>query len=232
MSKISKRVKTNNELVDKTKLYNVKDAIKILKDSSKAKFDETIEVAFNLNLDPTLADQQLRGSLVLPHGSGRTSKILVIAEGDAAKDAEAAGADYVGSEDLIDKIQKEKWFDFDVVVATPQMMPKIGKIGQILGPKGLMPNPKTGTVTPDVKKAVEEIKNGKITYRVDKFAILHVIIAKSSFDDNKIEENLKALYEEIMRIKPASAKGTYIQSLAITSTMGPGIKLDTKSLVE
>ncbi len=230
MSKISKRMREANELIDPKKAYNLDEAVKLLKESSKVKFDATVDAVFNMNLDPTKAEQQLRGGLVLPHGSGKKQKILVLAEGEDAKNAEAAGADYVGGEDLINKIKNENWFDFDVIVATPQMMPKIGKIGQVLGPKGLMPNPKTGTVTPNVAKAIEEINAGKITYRIDKFGNVHAIVGKISFDNKKLEENIMSLYNEIIRIKPTTAKGTYIKNMSISSTMGPGIKVDTKEL--
>ncbi len=230
MAKLSKRMSDAKKLIDADKAYELAEAVKLVKESSKVKFDATIDVVFNMNLDSTKAEQQLRGALVLPNGSGKTQKILVLAEGDAAKDAEKLGADYVGSEDMISKIQKENWFDFDVIIATPQMMPKIGKIGQILGPKGLMPNPKTGTVTPNVAKAIEEINAGKVTYRMDKFGNVHVVVGKLSFDDKKLEENIMSLYNEIVRIKPATAKGTYIENMSISSTMGPGVKVDTKSL--
>ncbi len=230
MAKITKKAKAINEKLDREKHYDVAEALDIVLENATAKFDETIEVAFKLNLDPTKAEQQLRGALVLPHGSGKTSKILVFAEGDAAAAAEAAGADYVGSDDLVQKIQKESWFDFDVVVATPQMMPKIGRIGQILGPKGLMPNPKTGTVTPDVTKAVTEIKAGKITYRIDKFGNIHAIIGKSSFTKDQLEDNFKAIFNELMRIKPSTAKGVYMTNVSVASTMGPGVKIDTKTV--
>ncbi len=230
MAKLSKRMSDAKKLIDADKAYELAEAVKLVKESSKVKFDATIDVVFNMNLDSTKAEQQLRGALVLPNGSGKTQKILVLAEGDAAKDAEKLGADYVGSEDMITKIQKENWFDFDVIIATPQMMPKIGKIGQILGPKGLMPNPKTGTVTPNVAKAIEEINAGKVTYRMDKFGNVHVVVGKLSFDDKKLEENIMSLYNEIVRIKPATAKGTYIENMSISSTMGPGVKVDTKSL--
>ncbi len=230
MAKISKRVVANNEKANANELYTIADAINLVQDTANTNFDSTVEVAFNLNLDPTQAEQQLRGAMVLPHGSGKTSKILVFAEGDAAKAAEEAGADYVGSDEFVAKIKDENWFDFDVVVATPQMMPKIGRIGQILGPKGLMPNPKTGTVTPDAAKAVNEIKAGKITYRIDKFANLHLIVGKSSFTNEQLVENLTAIYNEIQRIKPSTAKGTYIKNMTVTSTMGPGIKIDMSSL--
>ncbi len=230
MAKLSKRKQLFNEKVDREKLYDLNEAIALLKEVAKSNFDQTVEVAFNMNLDPTKAEQQLRGAIVLPNGTGKTSKILVFAEGDAAKAAQDAGADFVGSDDLVEKIQKENWFDFDVVVATPQMMPKIGRIGQLLGPKGLMPNPKTGTVTPDVKTAVEEIKSGKVTYRLDKLANVHTIIGKMSFSDEQLAQNFETIYNEIMRVKPSTAKGTYIENVSITSTMGPGIKIDTKKL--
>ena len=232
MAKITKKAKLMNEKVDREVLYGVTEACAIVKENATAKFDETIEVAFNLNLDPTKAEQQLRGALVLPHGSGKTSRILVFAEGEAAAGATAAGADYVGADEFIQKIQKENWFEFDVVVATPQMMPKIGRIGQILGPKGIMPNPRTGTVTPDVAKAVEEIKAGKITYRIDKFGNIHTIIGKASFTAEQIEENFLAIYNEMVRIKPTTAKGVYMTNVAITSTMGAGVKIDTKSIAK
>lgn len=230
MAKETKRISAINEKVDREQLYNLTDSVNLLKELSTVKFDETFEVAFHLNLDPTKAEQQLRGALVLPHGTGKTSKILVFAEGEAAAAATAAGADYVGSDDLVAKIQQENWFDFDVVVATPQMMPKIGRIGQILGPKGLMPNPRTGTVTPDTAKAVEEIKAGKVTYRIDKFGNIHANIGKLSFDNAKLEENFMSIYNELVRIKPSTAKGIYMKNIAVSSTMGPGIKIDPKSL--
>lgn len=230
MAKLSKRNKLYNEKVNREQNYELNEAISLLKEVSTTKFDQTVEVAFHMNLDPTKADQQLRGAIVLPHGTGKTSRILVFAEGDAAKAAQDAGADYVGSDDLVEKIQKEQWFDFDVVVATPQMMPKIGRIGQLLGPKGLMPNPKTGTVTPDVKSAVEEIKAGKITYRLDKLANVHTIIGKMSFNDGDLADNFMSIYNEIMRVKPSTAKGTYIENVTLSSTMGPGIKIDFKKM--
>lgn len=230
MAKISKRKQLFNEKVNKEQSYDLKEAISLLKEVSQTKFDQTVEVAFKMNLDPTKADQQLRGALVLPHGTGKTAKILVFAEGDAAKAAQEAGADYVGSDDLVEKIQKENWFDFDVVVATPQMMPKIGRIGQVLGPKGLMPNPKTGTVTPDVKTAVSEIESGKVTYRLDKLANVHTIIGKMSFSEDQLADNFMALYNEINRVKPAAAKGTYMENVTLSSTMGPGIKIDVKKM--
>lgn len=230
MAKLSKRIQLFNDKVDREKLYELETAMNLLREASTAKFDQTVEVAFKLNLDPTKADQQLRGALVLPNGTGKTQRVLVFAEGEAAAAAEAAGADFVGSDDLVQKIQKENWFDFDVVVATPQMMPKIGRIGQVLGPKGLMPNPKTGTVTPDVTKAISEIKAGKVTYRIDKFGNIHGIIGKMSFSNENLLENFRAMHAELTRIKPSTAKGVYMQNVAISSTMGPGIKIDPKSV--
>lgn len=226
MANISKRMKEVTEKINKKQRYEISEAVKLAKELSNVKFDESVEASFKLNLDTTKAEQQLRGGFSLPHGSGKTSKILVIAEGDAAKEAEEAGADYVGAEDYIRKIKTENWFDFDVVVATPQMMPKIGMIGPILGPKGLMPNPKTGTVTPQVGKAVAEIKAGKITYRTDKFANVHVIIGKVSFTQEQLTENYQAIYDEIIRLKPSVAKGVYLQNATISTTMGPGIKIE------
>ncbi len=228
MAKLSKRVVANATKVDREKLYSVNEAITIAKEAANTKFDETVEASFNLNLDPTQAEQQLRGAFILPHGSGKTSTVLVFAEGEQAEAALAAGADFVGSDDMVQKIKNENWFDFDVVVASPQMMPKIGRIGQILGPKGLMPNPKTGTVTPNVAKAVEEIKAGKITYRIDKFGNVHVVIGKASFTATQLEENFVAFFNEINRLKPSTAKGIYMTNVAISTTMGPGIKIDTR----
>lgn len=230
MAKISKRMAEALKKIDKEKSYSLEEAIKLVKETTTVKFDATIDIAFNMNLDPTQADQQLRGALVLPNGSGKVQKILVLAEGDAAAEAEKLGADHVGGEELISKIKDENWFDFDVIVATPQMMPKIGKIGQILGPKGLMPNPKTGTVTMDVKKAVEEIKAGKVEYRAEKSGIVHASIGKTSFDTDKLVENFRALQDVLTKAKPASAKGTYFKSIAVTTTMGPGVKVDTSSI--
>ncbi len=230
MAKLTKKQKLMNEKVDREALYSVKEAISLAKELATSKFDETVEVAFNLNLDPTKADQQLRGALVLPNGTGKTQRVLAFADGDAAKAAEEAGAAYVGGEELVAKIKNENWFDFDVVVATPQMMPKIGRIGQILGPKGLMPNPKTGTVTPDVAKAINEINAGKVTYRIDKFGNIHTIIGKSSFDAEKLEENFMAIFNELVRLKPSTAKGTYMENVTVSTTMGAGIKIDIKNI--
>ena len=228
--KKSKRYVANLEQVDKNKSYSIEEAIALVKKTSNSKFDETLEVAMNLNLDVKKADQQLRGAVVLPHGTGKTKKILVLAKGDQAKAATAAGADYVGDVDMIDKIAKENWFDFDVIIATPEMMPQLGKIGKLLGPKGLMPNPKTGTVTTDVKKAIEETKKGKVNYRTDSYGNVHGIFGKTSFEDAKLVENLKAFIDVILKSKPSSSKGNYVKNISISSTMGPGVKIDLTSV--
>ena len=225
----SKRYIANLEQIDKNKVYSIEEAIKLAKATSNSKFDATLEVAMNLNLDTKKADQQLRGAVVLPNGTGKTKKILVIAKGEQAKIATANGADYVGDTDMITKIEKENWFDFDVIIATPEMMPMLGKIGKLLGPKGLMPNPKTGTVTNDVEKAINETKKGKVNYRTDSFGNVHGIFGKASFDDEKLAENLKAFVSVILKSKPATAKGIYVKNISISSTMGPGIKLDINS---
>ena len=227
--KKSKRHIENLKKVEKNKLYSVEEAIKLAKETSNSKFDSTLEVAMNLNLDVKKADQQLRGAVVLPNGTGKSKKILVLAKADKAKEAVSAGAEYVGDIDMIDKIEKENWFDFDVIIATPDMMPALGKIGKILGPKGLMPNPKTGTVTTDVKKAVEETKKGKVEYRTDTFGNVHAIFGKASFDDAKLAENLKSFVEVILKAKPQTVKGNYVKNISISSTMGPGIKIDVNS---
>ncbi len=216
-----------SKLVEKNKLYSKEEAIKLVKETSITKFDSSVELALRLNLDTKKADQQLRGAFVLPNGTGKTKKVLVIAKGDQAKAAQAAGADYVGDTDLLEKIEKENWFDFDTMIATPDMMPALGKLGKILGPKGLMPNPKTGTVTMDVKKAVEEVKKGRIEYRTDSFGNIHTIIGKVSFDEKKLVENLDAFVSLIIKTKPAVVKGTYIKGITVSSTMGPGIKINT-----
>jgi len=226
---MTKRRQEALKLIDKSRHYDVNEAIALVKKTATAKFDESIEVTFRLGVNPKHADQQIRGAMVLPHGTGKTQTVLVIARDDAAKAAEAAGADFVGAEDMIERIQKENWFGFDVIVATPNMMGLLGRLGRILGPKGLMPNPKTGTVTNDVEKAVNDIKAGKIEYRVDKEGNVHVIIGKASFEDAKIRENFQAIFEVIDKARPASAKGTYMRNLAISSTMGVGIKVDTNS---
>jgi len=212
--------------VDATKTYSVQDALKLAKDAAFAKFDETVDLSFRLGVDPRHADQMIRGALAMPSGTGKTVRVVVVASGEKITEAEAAGADFVGSDDIITKIQGG-WTDFDRVIATPDMMGKIGRIGRILGPRGLMPNPKLGTVTADVKKAVEEQKAGKVEYRTDKTGIVHVPIGKKSFTEDQLLENFKAITQAIMKAKPASAKGTYLKSLAVSTTMGPGIKIDT-----
>jgi large subunit ribosomal protein L1 len=227
--KKSKRYASLVEKIDKKKAYSVEEAVKLVKSTTSAKFDETVEVAMNMNLDTRKADQQLRGAVVLPNGTGKSHKVLVLAKGDQAKAAKDAGADFVGDADLIEKIEKENWFEYDVIIATPEMMPMLGKIGKILGPKGLMPNPKTGTVTIDVKKAVEDTKKGKVEYRTDSFGNIHGIIGKASFDEAKLVENLNAFVSTILKLKPASVKGNYVKNISISSTMGPGVKLDLNS---
>ncbi|WP_019123552.1 50S ribosomal protein L1 [Brevibacillus massiliensis] len=227
MPKHGKKYQEAVKLIDKNKVYEVSEAIELVKKAASAKFDETVEAAYRLGVDPKRADQQIRGAVVLPHGTGKVQRVLVFAKGEKAKEAEAAGADYVGDADMIAKIQGG-WFDFDVVVATPDMMGEVGKLGRVLGPKGLMPNPKTGTVTFDVTKAVNEIKAGKIEYRVDKAGNIHAPIGKVSFDANKLEENLAALTEALNRAKPAAAKGVYMRNVTISSTMGPGVRVNVK----
>ena len=224
--KRGKNYQDSLKLYDKTTQYDPAEALDICLKTAKAKFDETIEVSVKLGVDPRHADQQVRGAVVLPHGTGKTVKVLVFAKGDKAKDAEAAGADYVGAEELVDKIKNESWFDFDVCVATPDMMGVVGRIGRILGPKGLMPNPKSGTVTMDVTKAIADIKAGKVEYRVDKTSIVHCPIGKKSFEPIKLQENLKTLMDAIVKAKPSAAKGTYLKSVVISSSMGPGVKIN------
>jgi large subunit ribosomal protein L1 len=211
--------------VDRDKTYEPREALELVKQIAPAKFDETVEVAFRLGIDTKRADQQVRGAVVLPHGTGKTKRVLVFAKGEKAKEAEQAGADFVGDEDLINKVS-QGWLDFDVVVATPDMMGQVGKLGRILGPKGMMPNPKTGTVTFEVSKAVQEIKAGKVEYRADKAGIVHVPIGKVSFDTDKLTENLKTLAEALIKAKPAAAKGTYMRSVTVSSTMGPGVRVN------
>ncbi len=214
------------KLVDRANLYEISEAMELVTKTSRAKFDETIEVHVKLGVDGRHADQQVRGAIVLPHGTGKTKKVLVFAKGDKAKEAEEGGADYVGAEELAQKIQTENWFDFDVVVATPDMMGVVGRLGKILGPKGLMPNPKSGTVTMDVAKAIQEIKAGKVEYRLDKSNIIHSPIGKASFGPEKLNENFLALMEAIVKAKPAAAKGQYLKTVTVASTMGPGIKVN------
>ena len=214
---------------DKTKQYDLGDALDIVLNTAKAKFDETIEFHTRLGVDPKQADQQVRGVIVLPNGTGKTAKVLVIAKGEKADQAAAAGADYVGAEDMVAKIQKDNWFDFDVVITTPDMMGVVGRIGKVLGPKGLMPNPKSGTVTMDVAKAIKDVKAGKVEYRLDKTAVIHCSIGKKSFGKEKLAENYNALLDAIIKAKPAAAKGQYIKSIALASTMGPGVKVSVKN---
>ena len=225
--KHGKKYIDSKKLIDSTKLYDPAEAIELVKQTAKAKFDETIELSIRLGVDPRHADQQVRGTVVLPHGTGKKVRVLVFAKGDKAKEAEAAGADFVGDADLVAKIQSENWFGFDVCVATPDMMGTIGRIARLLGPKGLMPNPKSGTVTMDVTKAIQEIKAGKVEYRIDKTAIAHCPIGKISFDSDKLVENMTVLMEAVIKAKPATAKGTYIKSLYMSSTMGPSIKINS-----
>lgn len=229
MAKQGKKFQEAAKLIDRSKQYAIEEAIELVKKTSTVKFDATVEAAFRLGVDPKKADQQIRGALVLPHGTGKTQRVLVFAKGEKAKEAEAAGADYVGDSDYINKIQ-QGWFDFDVIVATPDMMGEVGKLGRVLGPKGLMPNPKTGTVTFDVEKALQEIKAGKVEYRVDKAGNIHVPVGKVSFDNEKLVENFAAIYDQMQKVKPAAAKGVYMKNIAVTSTMGPGIKVDGASV--
>ena len=226
--KVGKRYSECLKAYDKTKVYEVNEAIDVVLNTSKAKFDETIEFHVRLGVDPKQADQQVRGVIVLPNGTGKKVKVLVIAKGDKADAAQAAGADYVGAEELVMKIQKENWFDFDTVITSPDMMGVVGRIGKLLGPKGLMPNPKSGTVTPDVAKAVKDVKAGKVEYRLDKTAVIHCVIGKKSFGKEKLLENYNALLDAIVKAKPAAAKGVYIKSISLASTMGPGVKVSTK----
>jgi large subunit ribosomal protein L1 len=230
MAKQGKRYADAVKKIEKSKLYDVDEAVALLKDVAKAKFDETVEVHFKMGVDGRHADQQVRGAIVLPHGTGNSKRVLVIAKGEKAEEAKAAGADFVGAEDMVEKIQKENWFDYDVIVATPDMMGLIGRLGRVLGPKGLMPNPKSGTVTFDLTKAVNEIKAGKVEYRLDKTNIIHCTIGKISFENDKLVENMAALSEAINKARPAAAKGTYLRSVTLTSTMSPGIRLNAAKL--
>lgn len=229
MKKRGKTYKEQLAKIEKGKLYSKEEAIKLVKELSSTKFDATIEVAMNLNLDVKKADQQLRGAITLPKGTGKDTKVLVIAKGEYAKQAKEAGADYVGDTDMLEKIEKENWFDFDVMIATPDMMPSLGKLGKILGPKGLMPNPKTGTVTTNVKQAVEESKAGRVEYRTDSYGNIHGIIGKASFTDSDLLENLSTIVKTIIKIKPTTVKGNYLKSIAISSTMSPSVRIDQNS---
>lgn len=232
MPKRGKFYKAVAEKFDKTKLYDVDEALAIILDNQKSNFDETVEVHLRLGVDGRHADQQVRGAMVLPHGTGKTKRVLVFAKGPKAQEAEEAGADFVGAEELAQKIQSENWFDYDVVVATPDMMGVVGRLGKLLGPKGLMPNPKSGTVTMDVAKALEEIKAGKVEYRLDKSNIVHTIIGKVSFGPEKLKENFDALLAAIVRARPSAAKGQYLKSVTIASTMSPGVKINPARLVK
>ena len=229
MTKKSKKYVEALGKFEKGKAYPLEEAVKLVKETSTSKFDGTVEIAVRLNLDTKKNDQQLRGAIVLPHGTGKSKKVLVLAKADAAKAAKEAGADYVGDVDMITKIEKENFFDFDVIIATPEMMPLLGKLGKVLGPKGLMPNPKTGTVTMDTKKAVEDVKKGRVEYRTDSYANVHALVGKVSFDDEKLVENIKAFMDIIIKSKPQAAKGTYLKNVALASTMGPGVKVDLSS---
>lgn len=232
MPKRGKKYQDSAKLVDKTNLYDVNEALDLVTKTAKANFDETVELAVRLGVDPRHADQQVRGTVVLPNGTGKEVKVLVLAKGEKIKEAEAAGADYAGGEEYVEKIQNENWFDFDVIIATPDMMGVVGKIGRVLGPKGLMPNPKSGTVTFDVEQAVKEVKAGKVEYRVDKAAIINVPIGKVSFGVEKLSENFKTIADAIIKAKPAAAKGRYLKSVTVSSTMGPGIKVNGSKLME
>ncbi|MCT6893617.1 MAG: 50S ribosomal protein L1 [Bombilactobacillus mellifer] len=229
MAKRGKKYQDALKSIDRTKFYDASEALKLVKDTSYTKFDSSVQVAYNLSVDPKQADQNIRGALVLPNGTGKTKKVIVFATGEQAKEAQAAGADEVGDDELVQKV-KDGYMDFDVVVATPQMMAKVGQLGRILGPRGLMPNPKTGTVTNDVTKAVSDVKAGQVNYRVDRQGIISVPIGKVSFSIEQLSENFKALNDAILRAKPATAKGNYMKSVSVHSTMGPGIKVDVASI--
>ena len=216
--------------VDKSKLYTLDEAVKLVKETSVSKFDSSVEIAVRLNLDTRKSDQQLRGAIVLPSGTGKEKKVLVIAKGDNAKLAREAGADFVGDTDMLEKIEKENWLDFDVMIATPDMMPLLGKLGKVLGPKGLMPNPKTGTVTTDVKKAVNDVKKGRVEYETDSYGNVHALVGKVSFTEDQLKENIKAFMNIIIKSKPSVVKGVYVKNISLSTTMGPGIKLDVNSL--
>ncbi len=231
MAKRGKKYVEAAKKIDRQKSYDLTEAVGLVKETAVANFDETIELAFRLGVDPKKADQQIRGAVVLPNGTGKTQKVLVFAKGEKLKEAEAAGADYVGDVEYINKIN-QGWFDFDVVVATPDMMAEVGKLGRVLGPKGLMPNPKTGTVTFDVTKAINDIKAGKVEYRIDKAGNVQVPVGKKSFDNEKLQENILAMVDAIVKAKPAAAKGTYMKSVTIASTMGPGIRVNTQDIVK
>ena len=215
--------------VDKTKVYTLDEAVKLVKETSVSKFDGSVEIAMRLNLDTRKSDQQLRGAIVLPSGTGKEKKVLVVAKGDNAKAAKEAGADFVGDADILEKIEKENWLDFDVMIATPDMMPLLGKLGKVLGPKGLMPNPKTGTVTTDVKKAISDVKKGRVEYRTDSYGNVHGLVGKVSFTEEQLKDNIKAFVSVIIKSKPSVVKGVYVKNVSLSTTMGPGIKLDVNS---
>ena len=229
MKKCKKYLEALNK-VDKSKLYTLDEAVKLVKETSVSKFDSSVEIAVRLNLDTRKSDQQLRGAIVLPSGTGKEKKVLVIAKGDNAKLAREAGADFVGDTDMLEKIEKENWLDFDVMIATPDMMPLLGKLGKVLGPKGLMPNPKTGTVTTDVKKAVNDVKKGRVEYKTDSYGNVHALVGKVSFTEDQLKENIKAFMNIIIKSKPSVVKGVYVKNISLSTTMGPGIKLDVNSL--
>ena len=230
MPKNGKKYTKSASKVDRTKRYPLADACKLLPETKVAKFDESVDIAVRLGVDPKHADQMVRGAIVLPHGTGKTLKVAVVAKGDKAKEAQDAGADFVGAEDLVEKIQKENWTDFDSMVATPDMMGLVGRLGRVLGPKGLMPNPKVGTVTADVAKAVRELKAGRVEFRVEKAGIVQGSVGKASFDETKLAENIRAFVEAVNKAKPTGAKGSYMQRAALSSTMGPGVKLDLSTV--
>ena len=230
MRKLGKKYVEASKKIEKNKSYQLEEAVKLAKETSITKFDSSVELAVQLNIDTKKADQQMRGSLVLPNGNGKTKKILVLAKGAAAEAAKKAGADFVGETDMIEKIEKEQWFDFDVIIATPDMMPQLGKIGKVLGPKGLMPNPKTGTVTPTPEKAVEDVKKGMVEYRADQYGNIHVMVGKVSFDEKKLVENVQFVLNTLVKAKPATVKGKYITNISLSTTMGPGIHVDQDSI--
>ena len=230
MRKLGKKYVEASKKIEKNKSYQLEEAVKLAKETSITKFDSSVELAVKLNIDTKKADQQMRGSLVLPNGNGKTKKILVLAKGAAAEAARKAGADFVGETEMIEKIEKENWFDFDVIIATPDMMPQLGKIGKVLGPKGLMPNPKTGTVTPTPEKAVEDVKKGMVEYRADQYGNIHVMVGKVSFDEKKLVENVQFVLNTLMKAKPATVKGKYITNISLSTTMGPGIHVDQDAI--
>ena len=230
MRKLGKKYVEASKKIEKNKSYQLEEAVKLAKETSITKFDSSVELAVKLNIDTKKADQQMRGSLVLPNGNGKTKKILVLAKGAAAEAAKKAGADFVGEADMIEKIEKEQWFDFDVIIATPDMMPQLGRIGKVLGPKGLMPNPKTGTVTPTPEKAVEDVKKGMVEYRADQYGNIHVMVGKVSFDEKNLVENVQFVLNTLVKAKPATVKGKYITNISLSTTMGPGIHVDQDSI--